>query len=253
MVRVRYFAVLRDQRGLGEESVATEASTAAELYEELARRHGFTLPAEPAARGGQRRVRGVERAGARSGLGCVPSARRRGLTPMPFQLTDSAIEPSALLAEFRDVARGRLRHIRGARARHERGQVSARARLRGLRPAGPKGRGEDPCGGCWEVRDPLGDVRPSDRRASSWATSRFGSPSPPATAAPPSMPAGTSSTRPRRAFPSGRGSTTRTGRPSGSTAPRADRQLPALEITVKIRRRCGFASAGHPPPPMLRP
>ncbi len=45
MVRVRYFAVLRDQSGLGEESVATEASTAAELYEELARRHGFTLPA----------------------------------------------------------------------------------------------------------------------------------------------------------------------------------------------------------------
>jgi molybdopterin converting factor subunit 1 len=44
-VRVRYFAVLRDQRGLGEESVDTGASTAAELYEELARRHGFTLPA----------------------------------------------------------------------------------------------------------------------------------------------------------------------------------------------------------------
>ncbi|HEY5079590.1 MAG TPA: MoaD/ThiS family protein [Opitutaceae bacterium] len=44
-IRVRYFAVLRDQRGLGEESVATEASTAAELYEELAKRHGFTLPA----------------------------------------------------------------------------------------------------------------------------------------------------------------------------------------------------------------
>jgi molybdopterin converting factor subunit 1 len=44
-VLVRYFAVLREQRGLGEESVATDASTAAELYEELAKRHGFTLPA----------------------------------------------------------------------------------------------------------------------------------------------------------------------------------------------------------------
>jgi molybdopterin synthase sulfur carrier subunit len=44
-VRIRYFAVLRDQRGLSEERVATEASTAAELYEELAKRHGFTLPA----------------------------------------------------------------------------------------------------------------------------------------------------------------------------------------------------------------
>lgn len=45
-VRVRYFAVLRDQRGVSEESVATEATTAAELYEELAGRHGFTLPAD---------------------------------------------------------------------------------------------------------------------------------------------------------------------------------------------------------------
>jgi molybdopterin converting factor subunit 1 len=45
-VRVRYFAVLRDQRGLEEESVPTGAATAAELYEELRRRHGFTLPAD---------------------------------------------------------------------------------------------------------------------------------------------------------------------------------------------------------------
>lgn len=45
-VRVRYFAILREQRGLDEESVATAAATAAELYEELRIRHRFTLPAE---------------------------------------------------------------------------------------------------------------------------------------------------------------------------------------------------------------
>lgn len=45
-VLVRYFAVLRDQRGLGEERVATGAATAGDLYEELRRRHGFTLPAD---------------------------------------------------------------------------------------------------------------------------------------------------------------------------------------------------------------
>lgn len=45
-VCVRYFAILRDQRGLGEERVPTGACTASELYEELRLRHGFTLPAE---------------------------------------------------------------------------------------------------------------------------------------------------------------------------------------------------------------
>jgi sulfur-carrier protein len=44
MVRVRYFAILREQRGLDEEEVATGASTAAEVYEELRDRHRFTLP-----------------------------------------------------------------------------------------------------------------------------------------------------------------------------------------------------------------
>jgi molybdopterin converting factor subunit 1 len=44
-VRVRYFAILREQRGLEEEKVATMASTAAELYEELRILHGFTLSA----------------------------------------------------------------------------------------------------------------------------------------------------------------------------------------------------------------
>ncbi|HXQ80980.1 MAG TPA: MoaD/ThiS family protein [Opitutaceae bacterium] len=45
-VRVRYFAILREQRGLDEERVATEAATAGELYEELRKRHRFTLPAD---------------------------------------------------------------------------------------------------------------------------------------------------------------------------------------------------------------
>jgi molybdopterin converting factor subunit 1 len=45
-LRVSYFAILRDQRGLSEESLATAAATAAELYEELRSRHRFTLPRE---------------------------------------------------------------------------------------------------------------------------------------------------------------------------------------------------------------
>jgi molybdopterin converting factor subunit 1 len=44
-VRVRYFAILREQRGLDEEKVATMAATAADLYEELRALHRFTLPA----------------------------------------------------------------------------------------------------------------------------------------------------------------------------------------------------------------
>lgn len=41
--RVRYFAILRSQRGLVEEVVDTAASTPAALYDELRARHGFTL------------------------------------------------------------------------------------------------------------------------------------------------------------------------------------------------------------------
>jgi len=43
-VRVQYFAILREQRGLAEESVTTGAATPAALYAELRARHGFTLP-----------------------------------------------------------------------------------------------------------------------------------------------------------------------------------------------------------------
>lgn len=45
-VRVQYYAILREQRGLAEERVSTPAATARELYEELRRRHGFSLPVD---------------------------------------------------------------------------------------------------------------------------------------------------------------------------------------------------------------
>lgn len=45
-IHVQYFALLREQRGLSDETVSTAASTAAELYAELRQRHAFTLPAE---------------------------------------------------------------------------------------------------------------------------------------------------------------------------------------------------------------
>lgn len=45
-VRVRYFALLREQRGLSEETVATGASSVRELYEELRAAHGLSFPAE---------------------------------------------------------------------------------------------------------------------------------------------------------------------------------------------------------------
>ena len=43
-VNVQYFALLREQCGLSQETLATSAPDAATLYAELAARHGFTLP-----------------------------------------------------------------------------------------------------------------------------------------------------------------------------------------------------------------
>lgn len=43
-VHLQYFASLREQRGLTEESIETEVSNLAELYEELKTRHQFNLP-----------------------------------------------------------------------------------------------------------------------------------------------------------------------------------------------------------------
>ncbi|MEN9633354.1 MAG: hypothetical protein RL077_1758 [Verrucomicrobiota bacterium] len=45
-VSVYYFAILREQRGLGQETLSTSAMTPAALYEELRSLHGFTLPSE---------------------------------------------------------------------------------------------------------------------------------------------------------------------------------------------------------------
>lgn len=44
-VRLQYYALLREQAGRQSETVDTKAATPAALYAELARRHGFRLPA----------------------------------------------------------------------------------------------------------------------------------------------------------------------------------------------------------------
>jgi molybdopterin synthase sulfur carrier subunit len=43
-IRVSYFAILREERGLSEEQIATDSQTAAELYDELCERHRFSMP-----------------------------------------------------------------------------------------------------------------------------------------------------------------------------------------------------------------
>jgi molybdopterin converting factor subunit 1 len=45
-VTVQYFAILREQRGLAEEKLATAAATPTALYDELRGRHQFTLTAD---------------------------------------------------------------------------------------------------------------------------------------------------------------------------------------------------------------
>ena len=42
-VKVRYFALLREERGLSQETLETGAQTLGELYNELQARHGFAL------------------------------------------------------------------------------------------------------------------------------------------------------------------------------------------------------------------
>jgi molybdopterin converting factor subunit 1 len=42
-VEIRYFALLREERGLSEETIKTEAETLQELFIELKSRHGFSL------------------------------------------------------------------------------------------------------------------------------------------------------------------------------------------------------------------
>jgi molybdopterin converting factor small subunit len=45
-VRLQYFALLREQRGVSSETLSTAAQTPGELYEELRARHPFTLAAD---------------------------------------------------------------------------------------------------------------------------------------------------------------------------------------------------------------
>ena len=45
-VTVQYFAILREQRGVTEETLQTAAATPRALYDELRDRHRFTLPGE---------------------------------------------------------------------------------------------------------------------------------------------------------------------------------------------------------------
>lgn len=45
-LKVQYFAVFREQRGLTEESIGIAADTPGELYALLRARHGFTLGPE---------------------------------------------------------------------------------------------------------------------------------------------------------------------------------------------------------------
>jgi sulfur-carrier protein len=42
-IRVGYYAILREQRGLGQETLAVESPDLRVLYRDLARRHGFSL------------------------------------------------------------------------------------------------------------------------------------------------------------------------------------------------------------------
>lgn len=43
-IHVQYFALLREQRGLDDETVTTLAATPRQLYDELQDRHGFSVP-----------------------------------------------------------------------------------------------------------------------------------------------------------------------------------------------------------------
>ena len=44
-IKVRYFAILREQRGVDSETIDTPVATPLALYEKLRVEHGFTLPA----------------------------------------------------------------------------------------------------------------------------------------------------------------------------------------------------------------
>jgi molybdopterin converting factor small subunit len=45
-VRIRYFALLREERGLSAETVLTQAGTVGQLYNEIRSKHELSLPLE---------------------------------------------------------------------------------------------------------------------------------------------------------------------------------------------------------------
>jgi molybdenum cofactor guanylyltransferase len=45
-LKIQYYALMREQAGRSEESLESSAATPADLYDELARRYGFTLTRE---------------------------------------------------------------------------------------------------------------------------------------------------------------------------------------------------------------
>jgi molybdopterin converting factor small subunit len=45
-IQIQYYALLREERGLSQETLTTEADTPRALYEVLKARHGFSLPPE---------------------------------------------------------------------------------------------------------------------------------------------------------------------------------------------------------------
>lgn len=45
-LRIQYFALLREQRGLSDETLTTAATTPTALYDELRTKHMFSLPAD---------------------------------------------------------------------------------------------------------------------------------------------------------------------------------------------------------------
>ena len=75
-VTARYFAAFRERAGRDSERVSTEARTAADLYGELARRHGFADSIDALQGRDQRRARGLERGAVARRRSAVLSARR---------------------------------------------------------------------------------------------------------------------------------------------------------------------------------
>lgn len=43
-IHVKYYAILREQRGLSQEEIATDCPTPRELYADLKLKHNFSLP-----------------------------------------------------------------------------------------------------------------------------------------------------------------------------------------------------------------